>query len=168
MLARMDEPNWRRLHPASVVVGRRGGFIVTAVIALVSFVGVVLGLVIGDMPGLVKGLVVVGWLGSIGVLTWMSIVLPRRTYEHTRYRVDGLGLLLHRGRIFHSEIGVARSRIQHTDVTQGPIQRLYGLATLSIYTAGTEDAQIAVSGIAFDEARRLRTELTGQSDDDVV
>ena len=168
MLRRMDEPTWRRLHPASVVAGQRGGFIVTAVIALVSLIGVVFGLVISDTPGLVKILAVLGWLASVGVLTWLSILLPRKTYQYTRYRVDGLGLLLHRGRIFHSELGVARSRIQHTDVTQGPIQRLYGLATLSIYTAGTEDAQIDVSGISFEEARRLRAELTGQSDDDVV
>ena len=168
MLRRMDEPIWRRLHPASVVAGQRGGFIVTAIVALVSFIGVVFGLVFGAAPGLAKVIGVLGWLAIVGLLTWLSIVLPRKTYQHTRYRVDGVGLLLHRGRIFHSELGVARSRIQHTDVTQGPIQRLYGLATLSIYTAGTEDAQIDVSGISFEEARRLRAELTGQADDDVV
>jgi len=93
---------------------------------------------------------------------------PGRRFRNTRYRVDSLGLLIHRGRIFHSELGVARSRIQHTDVTQGPIQRAYGIATLTIHTAGTEDAQIELSAIAFDEARRLRAELTGQSSDDVV
>jgi uncharacterized protein len=168
MLARMDEPVWRRLHPASVAVGRRAGLILVAGIALVSLVGTSIAAIADNPPGFLKILMLAAWIAMVGVMTWLSLSLPRWRYLNTRYRVDALGLLLHRGRLFHSELGVARSRIQHTDVTQGPIQRLYGLATLSIYTAGTEDAQIDVSGIAFDEARRLRTELTGQSDDDVV
>lgn len=151
-----------------MAAGQRGGLIVTGIIALVSFIGVIVGLFAGDAPVPVKLLFPLGWIASLGVLTWLSLVLPRKRYQYTRYRVDELGLLLHRGRLFHSELGVARSRIQHTDVTQGPVQRLYGLATLSIYTAGTEDAQIDISGIAFEEARRLRGELTGQTGDDVV
>lgn len=137
-------------------------------IAAVSLVGILITLVVGDTPGWVKLLLLAGWTGELAFLTWLSLALPQKRYLHTRYRVDASGLLLHRGRLFHSELGVARSRIQHTDVTQGPVQRIYGLATLSIYTAGTEDAQIDVTGIAFEEAKRLRAELTGQADDDVV
>ena len=137
-------------------------------IAAVSCVGVIIGLFAGNAPGWVKLLLVAAWIGLLVFLTWLSLALPHKQYLHTRYRVDALGLLLHRGRLFHSELGVARSRIQHTDVTQGPVQRLYGLATLSIYTAGTEDAQIDVAGISFEEAKRLRAELTGQADDGVV
>ena len=148
--------------------GRRGGYIVTAIIAAGSFVGVIVGLLAGDAPGWVKVLVVLLWLAGVVLLIWMSFAMPKRRYVHTRYRVDDLGLLLHRGRVFHSQLGVARSRIQHTDVTQGPVQRLYGLATLSIFTAGTEDAKVEIAGIGFDEARRLRAELTGQTGDDVV
>ena len=159
---------WRTLHPNSVVVGRWGGFVVTTLIAGVSLVTGVIALLAGHAPGWVKILVIFGWLAIVGGLAWLSFAIPSRHFRHTRYRVDQLGLLIHRGRLFHSEMGVARSRIQHSDVTQGPIQRAYGIATLTIYTAGTEDAQIELSGIAFDEARRLRAELTGQSGDDVV
>jgi membrane protein YdbS with pleckstrin-like domain len=163
-----SEPVWRTLHPHAVVVGRWGGLAVTALISGVSLVTGGIALLTGNAPGWVKILVTFVWLAIVGGLTWLSFAIPRRHFRHTRYRVDPLGLLIHRGRLFHSELGVARSRIQHSDVTQGPIQRAYGIATLTIYTAGTEDAQIELSGIAFDEARRLRAELTGQSSDDVV
>ncbi len=163
-----SEPAWRTLHHNAVVVGRRFGLVLTALIALVSLVGGIIALLAGNSPGWVKILVALGWLAIVGLLAWLSWTMPLRRFRYTRYRVDPLGLLIHRGRIFHSELGVARSRIQHTDVTQGPIQRAYGIATLTIYTAGTEDAQIELSAIAFDEARRLRAELTGQSNDDVV
>jgi membrane protein YdbS with pleckstrin-like domain len=159
---------WRTLHPHAVVVGRWGGLVVTGLIAGVSLVTGGIALLAGNAPGWVKILVALGWLAIVGGLAWLSFAIPRRQFRHTRYRVDSLGLLIHRGRLFHSELGVTRSRIQHSDVTQGPIQRAYGIATLTIYTAGTQDAQIELSGIAFDEARRLRAELTGQSSDDVV
>lgn len=163
-----SESAWRTLHPHAVAVGRWGGFVVTALIAGVSMVTVGIGLLAGNAPGWVKILVTLGWLTVVGGLAWLSWMIPAWQFRYTRYRVDFLGLLIHRGRMFHSELGVARSRIQHSDVTQGPIQRAYGIATLTIYTAGTEDAQVALSGIAFDEARRLRAELTGQSSHDVV
>jgi membrane protein YdbS with pleckstrin-like domain len=163
-----SEPVWRTLHPNSVVAARRGGLTFTALIAGVSLLTGGIALLTGNAPGWVKILVTFAWLAIVGGLTWLSFAIPSRHFRHTRYRVDPLGLLIHRGRLFHSELGVARSRIQHSDVTQGPIQRAYGIATLTIYTAGTEDAQIELSGIAFDEACRLRAELTGQSSDDVV
>jgi len=163
-----SEPAWRSLHPNAVVVERRVGLVVTALIALVSLVTGGLALLADNTPGWVKILVALGWLAIVFGLAWLSWMMPVRRFRYTRYRVDSLGLLIHRGRLFHSELGVARSRIQHSDVTQGPIQRAYGIATLTIYTAGTEDAQVDLSGIAFDEARRLRAELTGQSSDDVV
>ena len=163
-----SEPAWKTLHPNAVVVGQRFGLILTAMIALVSFVGVVIGFMADAPPGWVKALIALGWFAGVGLTAWLSFTMPIRRFRHTRYRVDRLGLLIHRGRIFHSERGVARSRIQHSDVTQGPIQRAFGIATLTIYTAGTEDAQIEISGIAFDEARSLRAGLTGQSSDDVV
>lgn len=163
-----SESAWRTLHPHAVVVGRWGGIVVTALIALVSLVAGGIAVLADNPPGWVKLLVALGWLAIFFGLAWLSWTIPVRQFRYTRYRVDTLGLLIHRGRLFHSELGVARSRIQHSDVTQGPIQRAYGIATLTIYTAGTEDAQIELSGIAFDEARRLRAELTGQSSDDVV
>lgn len=163
-----SESAWRTLHPHAVVVGRWGGFVVTALIAAVSLVTAGIALLAGNAPVWVKILVTLGWLAVVFGLACLSWKIPVWQFRYTRYRVDFLGLLIHRGRLFHSELGVARSRIQHSDVTQGPIQRAYGIATLTIYTAGTEDAQVELSGIAFDEARRLRAELTGQSSDDVV
>jgi membrane protein YdbS with pleckstrin-like domain len=79
-----------------------------------------------------------------------------------------LGLEIRRGRWFRSELTVARSRIQHSDVAQGPVERSFGLATLSIHTAGTEHAEISLSGLAPEAARWIRAQLTGFGDDVAV
>jgi membrane protein YdbS with pleckstrin-like domain len=113
-------------------------------------------------------LVVLAWaafIATAGALAWF---VPALRFRHTRYRLDDHGLLIHRGRLFHSELAVLRSRIQHTDVSQGPLQRLFGLGTLVVHTAGSAHAAIPLGGISFSEARRLRAELTGGGTDDVV
>ena len=52
-----------------------------------------------------------------------------------------------------------RSRIQHTDVTQGPYERRFGLATLVVYTAGTENASIPIEGLGHETALAFRDAL---------
>jgi membrane protein YdbS with pleckstrin-like domain len=56
--------------------------------------------------------------------------------------VDARGLEIRRGVFWRSVVNVPRSRVQHTDVSQGPLERSYGLGTLIVYTAGTDHAQV--------------------------
>ena len=56
--------------------------------------------------------------------------------------------------IWRSITHVPRSRVQHTDVSQGPLERRYGLGTLIVYTAGTDHARVSLPGLAWDTARR--------------
>ena len=76
----LDARAWRRLDPRSVAAGRRSGLIVTALIAVVSLAGTGIGLVLDDSPGVAKLLIVLGWLTSVGVLTWLSLAAPRWRY----------------------------------------------------------------------------------------
>jgi len=63
---------------------------------------------------------------------------------------------------------VPRSRIQHTDVSQGPLQRPFGLATLTVHTAGTQFAAVPLSGLAKEVAEAIRDQLIGGVEDDGV
>ena len=61
--------------------------------------------------------------------------------------------------IFRSWIASPRSRVQHLDVSQGPMMRRHGLGQLSIYTAGTEYSLVTLPGLADDVAHSLRDQL---------
>ena len=52
-----------------------------------------------------------------------------------------------------------RSRVQHTDVAQGPIQRRFGLATLTVHTAGSDAAQVHLNGLEYQDALVIRDYL---------
>ena len=85
---------------------------------------------------------------------------PRWVYHHTRYVITPFGIEIRRGILWKSVISVPRSRVQHTDITQGPLMRQYGIAKLVIHTAGTENASVELSGLARDDAFRIREFLT--------
>lgn len=88
-------------------------------------------------------------------------------FNRTRFALDVDGLLIQRGVFWYSETRVPRSRVQHTDINRGPIDRWLGLAELKVHTAGTRLAAVALSGLGEDQARRLRNALLGEDDDAV-
>lgn len=73
------------------------------------------------------------------------------------------GLLLRRGVWWRHEIFVPRARIQHTDVTEGPIARRFGIATLAVHTAGTRVQELDVEGLLPALALQLREDLLRRS-----
>lgn len=98
----------------------------------------------------------------------VALSWPALAHRHAGYRVDARGLRIRRGVWWQRRIDVSRSRIQHTDVSQGPLERAHGLATLHVHTAGTEYAHIALAGLAHAEALRVRDQLVGGSEADVI
>ena len=73
--------------------------------------------------------------------------------------MDEAGLEIQRGVYWRATTNVPRSRIQHTDVSQGPLERRHGLGTLIVYTAGTQHSEVKLPGLDFTLARRIRAHL---------
>lgn len=111
-------------------------------------------------------------LGGAPLLYWilqrLARALVERQFAATRWSVDDAHLRIRRGVWWRKEIHVPRSRIQHTDVTQGPLQRHYGVATFVVHTAGTTYATVSLEGLAHARAQALRDRLVvGDGDDGV-
>jgi membrane protein YdbS with pleckstrin-like domain len=157
----------RQVDPRWISVQRIHGAILTAVLAAVSFVGM---MTIWAASGiLVLGLLLMPlWLAIVAVLAWHLQRWPAIAYRHTWYRVDEAGLEILRGVYWRTITNIPRSRIQHTDVSQGPLERRYGLGTLVVYTAGTQHSQVNLYGLEFSVARRIRTHLLPSDTGDAV
>ena len=70
------------------------------------------------------------------------------------------------GIFWRSETFVPRTRVQHTDVVQGPLQRLFELATLIVHTAGTQDASVGLGGLSYETALPIRDFLIGGDEEE--
>ena len=99
------------------------------------------------------------WLLVNGALATVFHRWPAVEYRHTFYRVDEHGIEIRRGVYWRVVINVPRSRVQHTDVSQGPLERRLGLGTLVIYTAGTDHAKVDLPGLDHSTALRIREHL---------
>lgn len=80
-------------------------------------------------------------------------------YRHAAWRCDAVGIEIRRGVFWRRSILVPRSRIQHTDIVEGPLLRRFGLAKLSVHTAGNEFAEVDLEGIEREVAFVLRDSL---------
>jgi uncharacterized protein len=152
-----EEP--RRLDPRAMRVHEIG---------LIAFFGVLLSanLIAIAISALVNPrrwpLVVLNAAASLvigGLLWWLAHTWARVSYQRTTWIHNARGLQIRRGVWWRHAITVPRSRIQHADVTQGPLQRAYELATLVLFTAGSQHARVELDGLAFPTALALREDL---------
>jgi membrane protein YdbS with pleckstrin-like domain len=102
-----------------------------------------------------------GWYAALGltivVATWLwSLLTAPLRYARTKFRVGPTQLLVRRGVVVHHELVVPLSRMQHVDIDRGPIERLFGIATLSVYTAGGRRATVRIPGLRPARAEELR------------
>jgi uncharacterized protein len=145
------------LSPAHITVSRLNGLVFAAVLMGVWLAALGAHLLFDFVDPVTLALSAM----AIALVTIFAWVWPPVAWRHTRYRVDSDGLRLVRGVWWRTVTTVPRSRVQHTDVTQGPIERRFGLATLVVYTAGTAHAEVGVPGLAYSRALALRDVLVG-------
>jgi len=159
-VSRQLDPRWvtvQRIHGAIFGSIVAGGSLVAAVSVWVASGVLWLGLLLLPL-----------WLVLVCALGWQLYRWPPISYRFSSYRLDDEGLEILRGVYWRTIINVPRSRVQHTDVSQGPLERHHGLGTLVIYTAGTQHSQISLAGLDFTVARRIRTHLLPNQDADAV
>lgn len=80
-------------------------------------------------------------------------------YRIWRYRVREDSLYLERGVFRRVRTVVPHVRIQHVDVSRSPTERVFGLATTVVYTAGSRGADVAIPGLTPERADDLQTRL---------
>jgi membrane protein YdbS with pleckstrin-like domain len=93
---------------------------------------------------------------------------PPARYRHLRYRIDDVAITIQDGVFWRTQSALPRVRIQHTDVSQGPLQRRYGVATLKLYTAGSRFTRTELPGLEHATAVALRDRLQRQISGDAV
>jgi len=107
--------------------------------------------VLADTPvyGLVSG-------GLVLVALAVVILAPDRIYRRLRYGLTERLLQVVRGWLFHIDTIVPFVRVQHLDVTRGPLDKMFGTATLVVHTAGTRNSIVTVPGLAPERAAEIR------------
>jgi membrane protein YdbS with pleckstrin-like domain len=96
--------------------------------------------------------------GGLAVLMLVRLVFVIRALRSWGYAERTDDLLVRHGLVFRRLSIVPYGRMQFVDVTAGPLERIFGLATVQLHTAAAaSDARIP--GLVPAEAARLRDRL---------
>ena len=154
-------PDFEYLHPNARRGMRLMAMLLLGILATVP--GAVLLAVVDDLGP--RPLRFALWLAGIALALLAGWLIGGVRWSRTRFALDEAGLRIRRGLWWRSETLVPRSRVQHTDINRGPLDRKLGLATLKVYTAGTKLASVAIEGLPAERAVELRDALVAAGDD---
>lgn len=113
--------------------------------------GVAAGMAVSARAGAVAAALVAV---AAGVVLWVE----RRRYRAWAYRERDEDLIVSRGVLVRRVSVVPYGRMQYVEITAGPFERAFRLATVQLHTAAAaSDARIP--GLERDEAARLRDRL---------
>ena len=150
-LNELDDSQWQGLEPAAKSLMLVFGALPFLIPIIPAFV-----LSMTLMPG---------WLGlavtvpvAAACLT-LGVTVGRNRWLYTHWRLDDDGFRLRKGKWWQTEVFVPRSRVQHLDIHNGPMERKRGLATLVIHTAGTQSHALKQEGFSLQTATELRDAL---------
>ena len=148
-----DEGELTRLHPNYAHALR----VRTALTAIPFLIGaLVLEAITRDESLLPQGLIA----GPVLLIALALIIrVPATRYNARGYQIGADRLRVVRGLLFRSDTVVPFGRVQHIDVDQGPLDRFFGIATLTLHTAGNHNASVSLPGLGEDLAREMREEI---------
>ena len=154
------------VDPRSVKVARMIGVPLTGLIGILPSIFITLGWALGGIPSVVYLPLLAGLLLLLGAALTFAYKWPGARHRRLSYRVDPTGVRIRRGVFWRKVIWIPITRVQHTDVSQGPLQRKFELATLTVHTAGTEGASIPLAGLEHGIATRLCDHLRPDRESD--
>lgn len=141
--------DWRGLDPALLRLRRLESLALVGVLTVL--VAVVLAVLLGPLPA-------VGAVAAGGVVLLLLLRVVRRRFDSWGWAEREDDLLLRRGVLLQRTTVVPYGRMQFVDVTVGPLDRRFGLATVVLHTAAVATGA-SIPGLPAAEATRLRDRL---------
>lgn len=140
------------LEPGQLKVMRVQAWSWSIIALIVSLIAEVVNSRIELIPsGIVVAVVVL-------LLIYPALVAPGKVFHSWSWKVDTDELHLHHGVWTKVETIVPFRRVQHLDVSQGALQRIFGVTSLVIHTAGALHSRVVLQGLLRETAEAIRDE----------
>ncbi len=142
---------WKRLSPNYRSLRRLTTLLITPILFSIPAI------LVGALTGL-------WWISAIvwgvaAIIVVLRLALVERNWRSWGYVERGDDLYITNGVLFRTLIAVPYGRMQLVEVASGPLERAFGLASVSLKTASAE-TNATIPGLTPEEAARLRDRLT--------
>ena len=162
----LDSNSALRLDPSTVMLWRLQRLVRMMVVSIPMLIA--MGFIAATSNIMPVSLVIVAVMTLIAMNLVFTLFWPAFEYDAFRYAVREHDLVVQSGVIFRRWSSIPHNRIQHVDTRQGPIERIFGLSRLLVFTAAGMSADGSIPGLATVDAERLRDQLSRRGGDDGV
>lgn len=103
------------------------------------------------------------FLGAYGVLAFfwiISVSLVELGFPRKSYLLRNHDLLYKTGYLMQKMTAVSKNRIQHVEIRQGILLRLFKLSKLVVYTAGGNSSDLSIPGLKPEDAEILKEHIS--------
>lgn len=156
---------FQRLDPRVIPLWRLSNLLGWGIVIISLMIPTLVLMLRFDIP---VAAVISGWVLLLALIVWLTWFRPPRVYRAWSYRIDDRVLETRSGLLFQVSRLLPLNRLQHVDIQRGPLERIFGLASLVLHTAGTHSASITIPGLEQETAARLRDHLIEIGGDDAV
>ena len=106
------------------------------------------------------------WFG-VAFALWLVFLLTKFSFiqlgfPNKGYAIRQKDLHYRTGYLTHKTISVPFNRIQHVEIRQGFISKMFDLAILKIYTAGNSAHDLSLKGISLERAEEIKQVVTSK------
>lgn len=101
---------------------------------------------------------------GVGIL-WMllSLAFTFWKFKKKEYALRERDICYRKGVFWKSSTVIPFNRVQHCEVNQGPIDRLWGLGKLKIFTAGGSSSDLTIPGVLPEKAHQIKDFILGKT-----
>jgi len=117
----------------------------------------VIGSLIVEATGVLPSGIVAGPVGLVALIAVIRV--PNRRFFARGYQMSEDRLRVLRGILWRADTVVPFGRVQHIDVDQGPLERFFGISTLTLHTAGNYNSSVRLPGLEHSLAVEMREEI---------
>lgn len=96
---------------------------------------------------------IIGGIIFLAIFTW---IVTRKSFHYKAFAIREHDIVYRTGWLIQSTRICPFNRIQHCSVDAGLIERQFGLASLSVFTAGGNEADMKIPGLPAERAADLR------------
>ncbi len=108
------------------------------------------------------------WIARIVLIVLLFIIICSFLllifgFKKKKYALREKDIIYQEGLFWRTYTVLPFNRVQHAEVQQGPIERLFSLGKLKIYTAGGSSSDLAISGLQYETAQSMKHYILHQT-----
>jgi membrane protein YdbS with pleckstrin-like domain len=93
---------------------------------------------------------------TVLIIGGLAVLLVMKQIKVKGYALRDHDIAYRSGLFWRKTTVLLFSRVQHVEVTSGPLQRRFGLASLKFFTAGGSSVDLKIEGLLRADAEKLR------------